>query len=410
MSPSIKTGLRFAFTAMISLGLAACVDDGADKGPEEEVPEDGKLDSFARPTDHGVLPFGGSAEAALTATAKHHTWTFSLTDSASIHAYTGPSITGRMVIDTVLYLYKQKPNGTWGAYIARNDDDQGSLFSSVTKILGAGNYRILVKGYAASTRGQFSAHVDCDGPGCAAEPVCLFGTTFGELLESGSTAVTGDRHLFVADYANASDLDKQRVILAVQQSSHTDVTTYQEAFARVDQGDIRRVDLYDETGARAFVALEYGAGDNSYGAVFAYNSTTIATNIHDGDLENCATYAQTCALGNDWYQTRNSGAFTIKGTRVITMASQLSGTDAANALAAIRVAYADATSLADGLTRIDEDRLNVVDLIHTATDARVTAFEYGAGDNSYGAIYKTGTSELVSTIVDLTYYDCALAN
>lgn len=407
-----------SLAALLSLGLTAgggslgCLDDGtADKGVESALSADGKLDSFDRPTEHGVIAFGSAPEAQLSSTEKFHMWTFSLTGSAQIRAFTGPSLTGRQNVDTVLYLYQRKANGTWGSYIAKNDDNGSSLWSSVTKNLGAGTYRILVKGYADSTRGRFSAHVDCSGAGCAAPPppppACLFGTTFGELLESTAYTVTGDRRLHATDSLSA--LDQQRVVLAVQQSSHTDVTTAAEAFARVDQQEIRRVDLYDATGARAFVAFEYGAGDNSYGAVFGYNSTALVTNIHDGDLENCTARPQTCALGGDWYETRNSGAFTIASSRTITAASQLSGVEATNALAAIRVAYADATSLANGLTRIDGRTLNVINLVHTASNARVTTFEYGAGDNSYGAIFKTGTSERVASIVDLTYYDCSLA-
>ena len=51
-----------------------------------------------------------------------------------------------------------------------------------------------------------------------------------------------------------------------------------------------------------------------------------------------------------------------------------------------------------------------LDLRHTPTGTTVRAFEYGAGDNSYGAIYKAGTTTRFATIVDLTYYDCAFAN
>jgi hypothetical protein len=411
----MKFGFVAAFSAMIALGATACVDP-EDKGEEEELPTDGKLDSFAHPVDNGKITFGPGVETTLSPTARYLTWTFSLTAAAKVHAFTGPSITGRQITDTVIYLYKQQPNLNWGAYIARNDDF-GGLFSSVTKNLDAGNYRILVKGYTATTYGRFSVHAECDGAGCAPLPppatTCLFGSTFGNIVEPEGlppVAITGDRHLHVADYANASALEQRRIVLAVQQSAHTDVTTYQEAFAAVDQGDIRRVDLYDEAGARAFVAFEYGSGDNSYGAIFAYNSTQIVSQIHDGDLYECTAAAQTCALGGDWYTTRNSGAFTVTGTRVVTTAGQLTGVDATNALAAIRVAYTDATSVADGLTRVDERKLNVVDLRQTATGTMIRAYEYGAGDNSYGAIYRAGTSQLVSTIVDLTYYDCALAN
>ena len=53
----------------------------------------------------------------------------------------------------------------------------------------------------------------------------------------------------------------------------------EQAFAAVDQQVIRRVDLYDEAGGRAFTAFEYGAGDNSYGAIFVAGTKTRAASI-----------------------------------------------------------------------------------------------------------------------------------
>ncbi len=402
-SSSILAALATAALATVGAG---CFEEAVDKGAEDAVPADGKLDSFQGPTDHGALALGATADGFLTAEAKYHTWTFALTGNASVHAYTHPQLTARSMTDTVLYLYKRGPSG-WGSYIARNDDDGGNVFSSVLKDLGAGDYRLLVKGYAAATRGQFALTVDCEGAGCSAAPTCLFGATFGDLLAGTATRVTGDRELHAADPESA--LDQQRIVVAVQQSAHTDVTTVEQAFAAVDQQVIRRVDLYDEAGARAFVAFEYGAGDNSYGAVFGYGSATLASKIHDGDLEACSARAQVCALGADWSATRASAAFSRTSARVITAASQLAGANATDALAAIRVAYPEATSLANGLTRVDGKQLNLVELKHTATGTSLRAFEYGAGDNSYGALFKAGTTTRVATIVDLTYYDCSFA-
>jgi hypothetical protein len=401
----------FAFAlALLALPMFACVEDQTgDKGLEEELPSDGKLDSFAHPTDHGAIAFNTAVDGTLTTAERYHTWTFDLSAAATVHTFTGPGLASRRMIDTVLYLYKQRTNGTWGAYIARNDDDGGSILSSITKDLDAGHYRVLVKGYAASTRGQFAVTVGCTGAGCQPANTCLFGATFGDLLASTGYAITGDRVLHVADVPSPG-LEASRVILAVQQSAHTDVMTVAQAFAAVDGNEIRRVDLYDEAGARSFVALEYGSGDNSYGAVFAYNSTTIVSKIHDGDLEACTAKAQACLLGPTWVDTKNGGAFVIVSSNVVTAASQLTGNDATDALAAIRVAYTESTSLADGLTRIDGHTLNVIDLRHTATNTVVRAFEYGAGDNSYGALYRAGTTEKFASIVDLTYYDCTFTH
>lgn len=390
----------------VLLVSSACADDPG-KGEEEEVPTDGKLDSFARPTDHGAIGFGDRPEATLTATERHHTWTFALTGPASIHAFTGTSVTSRMTVDTVLYLYRQRADGSWGRYLARNDDADGTLYSSLRRDLDAGTYRVLVKGYSAAERGPFAVQVDCAGAGCAAPSTCLFGDTFGELLAGTGGVITGDRALVATDWL--SPLDAERIVLAVQQSAHTDVTTVAEAFAAVDGQTIRRVDLYDEPGARAFVAFEYGAGDNSYGAVFGYGSTALVASIHDGDLIPCSARAQVCALGPDWGATRADADFLRTGTRSVTTAGQLTGADADAALAAIRVAYDDASSLADGLTRVDGGTLEVIDLTHAPTGTAIRAFSYGAGDNSYGALFRAGTTERLASIVDLTYYDCAFA-
>jgi hypothetical protein len=390
-----------------ALSLAACVEGEFDKGEEEEVPADGKLDSFARPTHHGELAFGDRPEATLTATERHHTWTFALTGEAAIHAFTGTSLTSRSTVDTVLYLYRQRADGSWGPYLARNDDANGTLYSALRRNLTAGTYRVLVKGYSASTRGRFSVQVDCEGAGCAAPSTCLFGATFGDLLDGVGGLITGDRAMVATDWL--SPLDQARVVLAVQQSAHTDVTTVAEAFTRVDGNTIRRVDVYDEVGARSFVAFEYGAGDNSYGAVFGYGSTALVASIRDGDLTACTARAQTCALGTDWGTTRGDADFTRLGATVVTAAGQLSGADAAAATDAIRVAYADAADLADGLTRVDGGVLDVVDLRHEPTGTAIRAFTYGAGDNTYGALYQAGTTTRLASVVDGFYYDCSFA-
>ncbi|HVV87894.1 MAG TPA: hypothetical protein VHE35_32865 [Kofleriaceae bacterium] len=407
MPSRMKTSILLA--AFASLSLLACDEAVTDKGPEDDVPTDGKLDSFAHPTDHGAIAFGTPAVSSLTAAAQYHTWTFSLTGGAQVHLYTDYAPSSHTLVDTVVYLYKRGPNG-WGSYLVRNDDDGSSRWSSIAKDLGAGDYRVLVKGYASTTRGKFAVTVDCDGAGCNPAPppaTCLFGATFGDLLESTAYRITNDAQLHATDYL--SPLDQQRVVLALQQSAHTDVMTVAQAFDAADQHVIRRLDLYDEAGGRAFTAFEYGAGDNSYGAVFAYGVPTIVAVDHDTDLESCTVHAQVCALGSDWAQTRASAAFTRGATRVITSAGQLTGTDAADALAAIRVAHPEAASLADGLTRVDDKKLNVTDLTHTATGTKVRAFEYGAGDSSYGAIYQAGTATRFASIVDLTYYDCSFA-
>jgi hypothetical protein len=149
--------------AYVLLMVAACVDSS--KGPEEALPEDGQADSARSPTDHGSIALGTTETSDLTTDARYHQWTFVLGGSAEIHAYTSRTPHDASV-DTVLYLYKQSSTGSWGSYIARNDDDGTSLWSSIDKELGIGEYRVLVKGYSTSTLGSFDVTVDCTGAGC----------------------------------------------------------------------------------------------------------------------------------------------------------------------------------------------------------------------------------------------------
>ncbi len=388
--------------ALLILPILTACDDA--KAPEDDVPVDGKLDSFRSPTDHGTVAFGETVLGRVTADEGFHTWTFKLSAPSAIHAFTA-RVPHKANMDTVLYLYERSPTG-WGSYVARNDDDGRAHWSSLDRELPAGEYRVLVKGYAKTTRGSFDLTVDCDGVGCAPAPGCLFGSTYGDIASNTRLAVSGTERL--TSPANLGDLDKERIIAALHESTHTDVTTVEEAFAAADQHEINVTRIYEPAAARTYTAIEYGAGDNSYGAIFYFDTTNVVAGIHDGDLERCSVKPEVCLLGSSWNDLKTSTAFTKSGQRTVTMASQLSGIAAQQALAAIRVAYDDATDLADGLSKIDQSELGVVTFKHTATGKTVDVFEFGAGDNSYGAVFTGGSLDVAAQIRDLDFYGCTV--
>ena len=263
--------------------LAACATDTT-KGPEEDVPADGKLDSQQSPTDHGAIAFGAAQTGKLSSTAKYHAWTFALATTADIHAFTSRT-PHQASVDTVLYLYKMGATG-WGSYIARNDDDGTSEWSSITKTLGLGQYRVLVKGYSTSTKGSFNVQLDCSGAGCA--PPCLFGSTLGDLDSNAAWQVDPQQRLYSS--AGLSALDDQRIVLAMQESAHTDVMTVDEAFAAADQNEIDLQTITHVPSGRKFEIVDYGAGDNTYGAIFNDGTADLATAIHDSDFYRCAAF------------------------------------------------------------------------------------------------------------------------
>ena len=387
---------------LVVLPIALAVSCTESKPVEEDVPTDGKLDSFRTPTHHGDIAYGEPAIGRLTADEGFHTWTFELSAPSTIHAFTS-RVPHEASLDTVLYLYQLGPNG-WGSYIARNDDDGRNYWSSIDRDLPAGQYRVLVKGYLRSIRGKFQVTVDCDGVGCSPAPGCLFGSTYGDIMTNPKLAASYSK---VTSPTNLGELDKSRVILAVQQSSHTDVMTVEEAFERVDQHEFNFVRIYEPAAARTYTAIEYGAGDNSYGAIFYWDTTELVSSIHDGDLEGCSVKPEVCLLGSSWNDLKTSTAYTTTSARVVTQASELTGVAAMQALAAIRVAYEDATDLADGLTKIDGSELNVITRRHSSGKL-VDIFEYGAGDNSYGAVFHGGSTMMAAEINDLDFYGCNL--
>ena len=325
----------------------AASPEAVDKGIEEDVPVDGKLDSFRSPTDHGRIGFDRPEVADLTAEAGFHAWTFNLEAPADVVLRTNVAMPGSRSVDTVLYLYREGPRG-FGRALTSNDDAPGTLFSAISRRLEAGRYRVLVKGYARSTRGPFSLAVTCSGAGCGTPPVdaCLFGATFSELRMSERPRITFEQVLTAADLPTLPETLRAQIVRAVQQSAHTDVTTVEEAFMRVDGGQVNRLELYDGLGARTFTAIEYGAGDNSYGAIFSGRTTDLAARIQDGDLAGCNVGMEICRLGTTYREFAEADRLTPESERVITAASEVSGARAQQLLRAVQEARAEVTTVA----------------------------------------------------------------
>jgi len=387
---------------LLALLTVGCMDDG--KGPEEELLEDGKADSQRKPTDHGALAFDTRTNSALTTAERYHAWTFELTGDAHVEMVTSYAVLGQRRTDTVLYLYRESATG-WGSYIARNDDYGSTTYSKLVRELGAGRYRVIVKGHQASTLGKFSVNVGCAGDGCQPASTCLFGDSYNDIPTNPALQVINSIKITPANVNTLSFTDREKLVRAVQQSSHTDVMTPAEALDRVDQNEINVTWIAEPDARRMFIAFEYGAGDNSYGAIFDRRGDAMVTNIHDGDLENCTAEHETCLLPEDWSALRNSPAFVRTAMKVVTAANQLDTLETQQALGAFRESFDDVTTIADGLSRVDDNQINVQTFRHSS-GKEITVVEYGAGDTSVGAIYYAGTTDLAGAINDLFIEAC----
>ncbi|MAQ13966.1 MAG: hypothetical protein CMN30_04120 [Sandaracinus sp.] len=266
-------------------GCAATPSPDA-KGVESDILADGSYDSFYDPTVH-PLELGGTTGATIEYGTRYHAFDFDLYGDATVTLTTDAA---DPYVDTVVYLYREGESG-WGSYIARNDDAPGlGLFSHLDEDLGAGHYRLMVKGYDRSVEGAFTLASTCTGEGCAA-PVareCLFGSTFYELRHTDPRFTVEGRTPYTS-VEGLSALRKLQILTAVR-VAYTEVTDSTEALAAVDAGEVIHYDVVHAASGLRFAIWEYGAGDNSYGAIFADRSTEILAEINDGDFYECTLF------------------------------------------------------------------------------------------------------------------------
>ena len=157
--------MPYSAASVIALTLVAgCAGiEDPEKGPEE-VPSGPVV-------EHGALPTDATDAATLSSTFRQHAWELDLAGDggAFVEIVTGPAVVGPEV-DTVVTLYRA---GDGANVLARGDDDAGSLFAAIDGELEAGRYRVVVKGYAATTLGPFEVTFLCDGEACDPDPVPL---------------------------------------------------------------------------------------------------------------------------------------------------------------------------------------------------------------------------------------------
>jgi hypothetical protein len=285
----LRSGLVLGFAGL----LTACGggDDApgttgkGEAGPEPQL--DNKADSFFQPTVFGTVEFGTTAKATLGEDARFHAFDFELTGDATVSLKTNSDNSKR---DTVLYLYRAKEGGTWGRYLAKNDDDGRGLLSSIEQSLEAGSYRAIVKGYSRDETGDFSLTIDCAGTGCGpAQPVhvdaCLFGDVYSNITANPNFDVVESRPRLTAS-ALFQQGEDAAFIAAVAAQDLGDVDSLEKAFDAVDSGEFNYMLLRDVFDGQTYQVVEFGMGDTSVGAVLGKDNSVVAQ-IGDGDLWPC---------------------------------------------------------------------------------------------------------------------------
>ena len=171
---------------------------------------------------------------------------------------------------------------------------------------------------------------------------------------------------------------------------------------------MRRLWLTDAAGSRTFLAYEYGAGDSSYGAIFPRTSATVAASIQDGDLYECTPRPQRCVFGSTFYGLREDEAFEELSAEVLTASTSLDALTTEQLVAAVSWTYTDVTDLESALASVDGGEVNRIALRERSSGTVYLAYEFGAGDNSYGALLANDSSDVLAHIQDGDLDACAV--
>lgn len=118
------------------------------------------------------------------------------------------------------------------------------------------------------------------------EPVynCVFGRTYWQISENPRIRVTDRSVLRLSDAQALSSAEQSRILLAIGESAADANITLIEGFDFVDQNEINKMQFWDGSNDLGFIAYEFGAGDNSFGAIFHAGSGELAARIVDGDI------------------------------------------------------------------------------------------------------------------------------
>jgi hypothetical protein len=113
-----------------------------------------------------------------------------------------------------------------------------------------------------------------------------------------------------------------------------------------------------------------------------------------------------CVFGLTYRDVLRGEAIVVIAKRVVDPATDTNASQRAQILLAVQSTYTDVTTLTQAFAAVDDNRVNQAELWDASNRRAYTAYEFGAGDNSYGLIFEHGTTNVAARIIDLDLYDC----
>ncbi len=367
--------------ATLTLLGSACAPVGLDKTSEADQLDvdldDVPADSLLRPLDHGVLSFE-APNAAQIGPQRYHAWQFTLTGEASVEVLTTATESGGPAVDTVLALYRRRADGRWGSAIARNDDHGSSVWSRVELALGAGEYRVIVRGYARTTMGPMAVLGACAGEGCPrTEPAPIEGC-HPRIAEAIRACHAG--------WLSDPDFDASSTTPAELMRQCADAEVVAPAWDAL---------------CLAADAPRAICGEN----IEAFSGDHLVLCRHElvGELLD-----GTCVFGARYRDVFGTDVpLVVRWQRELRAGATLSALEASQIVRAVQeTAHSDVASVEAAFAVVDEGVVNQAALWDASNRREYVVYEVGAGDNSFGAFFAEGSVEPAVRINDGDLYDC----
>lgn len=240
----------------------------------------------------------------------------------------------------------------------------------------------------------------------AASAACLFGATTNDLATNPRLTKVDATEFRREGFSSRDDAF---IVKAVAAATKENVTSIEQAFQRVDGAEVN-VDRWRGSGRPSLTAVEFGLGDNSYGAVFDETGSVVAV-VNDGDLRCVAPGSRwvsgpECGLSNTYNELSELG-YTLERKSVVRAAP--SGEHGTWFLNAFNATSGDpANTVAEAWARTDRDSVYFAAYEKAGTNDRYTVVTYDCGDNECGAIVKDDSGKIVAKIGDSEIDACTV--
>ncbi len=376
---------RFSVTLAVVIPLAAC-SDVAEKSSELpfDALEAGKSDSIALA---GALTFTTPVSGQLDKSIPRATYTLEVRPGAKVDLEVTHKGTSA-ALDTIMTVVGPTAADVASTPLVGRDDDSGWGFHSKLKgltLAAGGRYLVTVSTYNGKQKGKYTLVATCKSGDCAPLPIGPIAPPFDDrychpqLLTGMNVCI--DEQMADPD-RNPVTMDALEVARACADAEP--VAPAHDAICAT------------ETPAPSWCALSYEEFWNSAASLCVDPAVAYAR-------------GRECVFGGSWHDLKQGpvGVY-ITHARVVTSVAGLSATEQAQLVAAVNVSAAEVTTPTEALDAVDESAVNIVDLWDATHHRAFTGYEYGAGDNSYGAIFEHGTTTIAARIQDSDFYACAV--